>query len=156
MAPLQGHRLVGLTPPDLLLPIVSEQIQRLRDAIEATGSARTLRRIVQLTAVCAGIAGNLHNDLGDPGRAADYFAIGRRAGIEAEDPALTAWEMTTESIACCTAAGRWKPPRSSTRPSRSSPTPALRGVAGQGLVVLPERHRTTDSSGAVAMPVRGA
>jgi transcriptional regulator with XRE-family HTH domain len=86
------------TPPDLLLPIVNEQIQRLRDAIEATGSARTLRRVVQLTGVCAGIAGNLHNDLGDPVRAADYFQVGRRAGVEAEDPALTAWVLTTESI----------------------------------------------------------
>lgn len=86
------------TPPDLLWPIVNEHIQRLRDAIAETGSARTLRRIVQLTGVCAGIAGNLHNDLGDPTRAADYFEIGRRAGLEAEDPALTAWVLTTESI----------------------------------------------------------
>lgn len=86
------------TPPDLLWPIVNEHIQRLRDAIEATSSARTLRRIVQLTGVCAGIAGNLHNDLGDPGRAGDYFEVGRRAGLEAEDPALTAWVLTTESI----------------------------------------------------------
>jgi hypothetical protein len=86
------------TPPDLLLPIVNEQIQRLRDAVEATGSARTLRRVVQLTGVCAGIAGNLHIDLGDPARAADYFEVGRRAGHEAEDPALTAWVLTTESI----------------------------------------------------------
>ena len=86
------------TPPDLLLPIVNEQIQRLREAIEATTSARTLRRIVQLTGVCAGIAGNLHNDLGDPGRAADFFQVGRRAGEEAEDPALIAWVLTTEAI----------------------------------------------------------
>lgn len=48
--------------------------------------------------MCAGIAGNLHNDLGDPARAGDYFEIGRRAGHEAEDPALTAWVLTTESI----------------------------------------------------------
>jgi transcriptional regulator with XRE-family HTH domain len=86
------------TPPDLLLPVVNEQIQRLRDAIEATGSARSLRRIVQLTGVCAGIAGNLYIDLGNPARAADYFQVGRRAGHEAEDPALTAWVLTTESI----------------------------------------------------------
>ena len=86
------------TPPDLLLPIVNEHIQRLADAIAATSSARTLRRVVQLTGVCAGIAGNLHIDLGDRMRAADYFEIGRRAGAEAEDPALTAWVLTTESI----------------------------------------------------------
>ena len=86
------------TPPDLLWPIVNEHIQRLRDAIAETGSARTLRRMVQLTGVCAGIAGDLHNDLGDLARAADYFEIGRRAGLEAEDPALTAWVLTTESI----------------------------------------------------------
>ena len=86
------------TPPDLLWPVVNEHIQRLADAIEATRSARTLRRIVQLTGVCAGIAGNLHIDLGDPGGACDYFEIGRRAGFEAEDPALTAWVLTTESI----------------------------------------------------------
>jgi transcriptional regulator with XRE-family HTH domain len=86
------------TPADLLLPVVDEQIQRLRDAINETGSARTLRRIVQLTGVCAGIAGNLHIDLGDLARAADYFEVGRRAGHEAEDPALTAWVLTTESI----------------------------------------------------------
>jgi transcriptional regulator with XRE-family HTH domain len=86
------------TPPDMLLPIVNEQIERLRDAIAETGSARTLRRIVQLTGVCSGIAGNLHIDLGDMARASDYFAIGRRAGVEAEDPALTAWVLTTESI----------------------------------------------------------
>ncbi len=86
------------TPPDLLLPVVSEHIQRLRDALAATGSARTLRRAVQLTGVCAAIAGNLYNDLGDHARAADYFQVGRRAGEEAEDPALTAWVLTTESI----------------------------------------------------------
>lgn len=86
------------TPPNLLLPIVNEQIERLREAIAETGSARALRRIVQLTGVCAGIAGNLHIDLGDTARAADYFLVGRRAGLEAEDPALTAWVLTTESI----------------------------------------------------------
>lgn len=86
------------TAPDLLLPIVNEHIQRLADAIAATSSARTLRRVVQLTGVCAGIAGNLHIDLGDRTRAADYFEVGRRAGVEAEDPALTAWVLTTESI----------------------------------------------------------
>ena len=86
------------TPPDLLLPIVNEQIQRLCDAIEATRSARSLRRMVQLTGVCSGIAGNLYIDLGDAARAADYFEVGQRAGIEAEDPALTAWVLTTGAI----------------------------------------------------------
>lgn len=86
------------TPPDLLLPVVADHIQRLRDALAATGSARILRRAVQLTGVCAAIAGNLYNDLGDPARAADYFQVGRRAGQEAEDPALTAWVLTTEAI----------------------------------------------------------
>lgn len=86
------------TAPDVLLPVVDEQIWRLRDAIEATTSARTLRQLVQLMGVCAGIAGNLHNDLADPVRANEYFAIGRRAGHEADDPALTAWVLVTESI----------------------------------------------------------
>ena len=86
------------TSPAQLLPVVLGQLNRLQTALLNTQSLRVLRQCVQLTGILAGLTGNLYLDLGDPHQATDYFELGRAAGREAEDDALTAWVMTTQSI----------------------------------------------------------
>jgi len=86
------------TPPQQLLPHLLELSGRLQTALTNTQSLRTLRRCTQLTGIVAGLAGNLFLDLGDPLQAEGYFEVGRAAGREAEDDALAAWVLTTQSI----------------------------------------------------------
>jgi len=86
------------TPPDELLPLVSGQLQRLREALGQPQHLRERRRSVVLLGVLAGLAGNLWLDLGRSDTSADYFDIGEQAAQEAGDPDLAAWVLATRSV----------------------------------------------------------
>jgi hypothetical protein len=85
-------------PPRSLLASVSGQMTRVSDALGGPQPVRVRRRCVALLGLLAGLAGNLCVDLGQEGRAGDFFDVGELAGQEAEDPDLVAWVLATRSI----------------------------------------------------------
>jgi transcriptional regulator with XRE-family HTH domain len=87
------------TPPRELLPLVRQQMHRLRHAIDGPQPLAVRRHSVTLLGVLAGIAGNLSIDVGRPDQAAAMFDAGRLAAAEADDDDLSAWITATASIA---------------------------------------------------------